>query len=220
MKVLLIDNYDSFTYNLYHVIAAIDGSSVTVLRNDDRALLSRIATEEFDAVVIGPGPGSPDDRKYFGQCLEIIQEYGGKGLPILGVCLGFQGIAHAFGAKLKRARQPMHGKTSPLNIHDESAILNGIHTDSEVMRYHSIMIDTDYPMPREIRVTAEVVSKEETVRVNGREVMAIAHHKLPIYGVQFHPESYYTPSGKTVIGNFISIARATNYTGRRRQDID
>lgn len=211
MKILLIDNYDSFVYNLYHAIAGIDDTSVTVLRNDDDTLLTRVASKEFDAVIIGPGPGSPDDQNYFGQCLKILQIYGNKGLPIFGVCLGFQGIAYAFGATLRRASRPTHGKLSSLVIHRPSRIFTDIPDNSIVMRYHSLMIDMNQQLPEVLRITAEVDSSEQSVAINGREIMAIEHTTLPIYGVQFHPESYASDKGRQMVRNFIEVAKNSDY---------
>lgn len=204
MNVLLIDNYDSFVHNLYHQLAGLEGVKVTVLRNDNQDLLSRIEAGEFDKIVVGPGPGSPDDRDYFGKNLDIIRRYGQEGLPIFGVCLGFQGIAYEFGAKLKKADIPIHGKYSPLSISNQPGVLTGLPQGVEVMRYHSLMIDPDHPLPDELRILAEVQPSEDTVSTNGREIMAIAHTTLPIAGVQFHPESHYTRCGTKIMKNFIT----------------
>ena len=206
MKILLIDNYDSFTYNLLHLFAPIDGVDVEVVRNDED-FLGRLAHGEFDGVIISPGPGDPTDRHYFGNNMKVIEDYGLKGLPILGVCLGFQGIAAYFGANLKKARYPMHGKTSKLKIIKDDNLLKGMTGGIEVMRYHSLMIDTDQPLPDEIVFTAEVDRSEQSVELNGIEMMALRHQALPIYGVQFHPESFASELGDTLADNFIDIIR-------------
>lgn len=206
MKILLIDNYDSFTYNLLHLFAQIDEVDVEVVRNDED-FLTRLASGEFDGVIISPGPGDPRDKHYFGKNMKVIEEYGLKGLPILGVCLGFQGIAAYFGANLKKANSPMHGKTSKLEILKDDNLLKDLDNGIEVMRYHSLMVDTDKPLPDELIFTAEIDRNEESVKLNGIEMMALRHQALPIYGVQFHPESFASEMGDTLANNFINIIR-------------
>ena len=202
IELLLIDNYDSFTYNLYHLLSEIEGVSLTVRRNDDD-YLPELDAGTYDAVIIGPGPGSPTDESYFGDCLKVIKHYGTNGLPILGVCLGFQGIAHAFGASLKRANLPMHGKLSELNILKDDTLFAGISGVPEVMRYHSLMIDPGQHIPKELVITAEVNKEASSVQSNGREIMALEHQIYPIYGVQFHPESFGTDTGLQIVKNFL-----------------
>lgn len=206
MKILLIDNYDSFTYNLLHLFARINGVEVEVVRNDED-FLGRLAGGEFDGVIISPGPGDPRDDHYFGKNMKVIEEYGQKGMPILGVCLGFQGIAAYFGGSLKKANSPMHGKTSKLKIIENDNLLKGLHSGIEVMRYHSLMIDTDKALPDGIIFTAETGHDEDSVKLNGVEIMALRHNSLPIYGVQFHPESFASEMGDTLADNFINIIR-------------
>ena len=208
MKILLIDNYDSFTYNLLHLFAQIDGVDVEVVRNDED-FLSRLGDGEFDGVIISPGPGDPRDGHYFGNNMKVIKEYGLRGMPVLGVCLGFQGIAAYFGANLKKAKSPMHGKTSKLKILKNDNLLEGLNDGIEVMRYHSLMIDTDKPLPDEIIFTAEVDRVEKSVKSNGLELMALRHQALPIYGVQFHPESFASEMGDTLANNFVNIIRSS-----------
>lgn len=202
IDLLLIDNYDSFTYNLYHLLSEMKGVALSVRRNDEN-FLPDLDAGAFDAVVIGPGPGSPQDENYFGSCLKVITHYGKQGLPILGVCLGFQGIAHAFGASLKRANLPMHGKLSELEILKHDTLFAGIEGAPEVMRYHSLMVDTDQPIPNELMITAEVSKDAPSVEINGREIMALEHQDYPIYGVQFHPESFGTDIGLQIVENFL-----------------
>lgn len=206
MKILLIDNYDSFTYNLLHLFAKIQDVEVEVVRNDED-FLNRLANGEFDGVIISPGPGNPTDEHYFGENMKVIEKYGLKGMPILGVCLGFQGIAAYFGASLKKAKSPMHGKTSKLKILEKDSLLNGLNDHIEVMRYHSLMIDTDKPLPEEIIFTAQTDASEQSVRLNGQEMMALRHKDLAIYGVQFHPESFASEMGDTLADNFINIIK-------------
>ena len=205
MKILLIDNYDSFTYNLVHLFAQFRDVEVDVVRNDNIpfTLLNKNA---YSGVIIGPGPGSPIDIDYFGQNMKVIRDYGLNGLPILGICLGFQGIASFFGASLKPAAYPQHGKTSIIDIvGGGSKILNGVTQGDVVMRYHSLMIDTVKAIPDEIIVTAEVVSSADTVKLNGPEIMSLEHRDYSIYGLQFHPESFATEKGKVIARNFIKI---------------
>ncbi len=207
MRILLIDNYDSFTYNLLHLFASIDGVEVEVVRNDED-FLGRLSGGEFDGVIISPGPGDPRDHHYFGENMKVIEGYGLKGMPILGVCLGFQGIAAYFGANLKKAKSPMHGKTSKLKISGSDNLLHGLDDGMEVMRYHSLMIDTDTPLPDEVIFTAEVDRGEDSVELNGIEMMALRHQALPIYGVQFHPESFASEMGDMLANNFVNIIKS------------
>lgn len=206
-KILLIDNYDSFVFNLKALCESLEGVSITVMRNDD-PFIELLGQNRFDGLIISPGPGSPDDEHYFGQCMRAIKEVGpSRRLPIFGVCLGFQGIAHAFGCTLRRAPLPMHGKVSALKIIEPGVILRDIADGSRVMRYHSLMIDMRKPFSDELKITAEVAQGERSIIKNGREIMAIEHVKLPIYGVQYHPESFATESGREMIENFVeSIA--------------
>ena len=205
MKVLLIDNYDSFTYNLLHLLIEA-GAEVDVVRNDQDFLPS-LNNGIYSHVVIGPGPGSPQDARYFGKCMQVILQYGTKGLPILGVCLGFQGIACAFGASLKRAQVPMHGKASRLLIHSTGSdgLLKGSVNNDEVMRYHSLMVDASTLPTSKLCITSEVTPADNSVKANGREIMSLQHIVHPIYGVQFHPESFKTKAGHQIIKNFLSI---------------
>ena len=190
--LLLIDNYDSFVYNLYQFIAET-GQEVRIVRND------RITPEEVlemrpDAVVISPGPGKPSDA---GICEELIRKKAGE-IPILGVCLGHQAIAEAFGAEVVHAGRLMHGKTSILTEVKDSVLLEGIRGPIQVARYHSLAVRED-TLPEEIRVTT---------RSEDGEVMAIEHRQYPIYGIQFHPESVMTPEGHRMIENFVrSVTR-------------
>ncbi len=206
-KILLVDNYDSFVYNLKALCESLEGVCITVMRNDD-PFIELLAVGRFDGLIISPGPGSPDDVHYFGQCMTAIKDVGPTmNLPILGVCLGFQGIAHAFGCTLRRAPLPMHGKVSALKVIQPSVILRGVNDGSMVMRYHSLMIDMAKPFSKDLRITAEVDHQEKSTVKNGPEVMAIEHVSLPIYGVQYHPESFATESGREMIENFVGSIR-------------
>ncbi len=207
MKILIIDNYDSFTYNLLHLFAQIEDIEIEVVRNDED-FLGKLAGGNFAGVIISPGPGDPRDEHYFGKNMKVIKDYGLKGLPILGVCLGFQGIAAYFGASLKKAKVPMHGKTSKIEIISNDKLLQGFNSGTQVMRYHSLMIDTDKDLPEEIIFTAETDPSEQSVEQNGREIMALRHKDLPLYGVQFHPESFASEMSSELARNFVNIVRS------------
>lgn len=190
--ILLIDNYDSFVYNLYQFIAEIE-PDVKIVRND------KITPEEIealspDAIVISPGPGKPSDA---GVCIEVIQKLKGKS-PILGVCLGHQAIAEAFGATVGHAKQLMHGKVSVLeDVRTDSVLFGGLEIPVKVARYHSLAVD-ESTLPEDLEVTA---------RSKDNEVMAMEHKIYPIYGLQFHPESVMTPEGVKMIENFLKSCK-------------
>lgn len=201
---LLIDNYDSFVFNLKFLFESLPGVKVIVKRNDD-PFLAELGSGQYAGLIISPGPGSPDDIRYFGQCMEAITRVCPElELPVLGVCLGFQGIALGFGCRLKRASLPMHGKVSPLRVFQPGVILKGIEDGTKVMRYHSLMIDTDQPMSSDLCLTAEVSADDFSCAHNGRQIMVIEHRLLPIYGVQYHPESFATEMGREMVDNFVS----------------
>lgn len=208
VHLLLIDNFDSFTYNLQHLLAVIPDVTLTVKRNNED-FIRALETGDYTGVVIGPGPGSPEDDNYFGFNKRVILEFGTQGLPILGVCLGFQGIYHCFGGQLKVARLPMHGKISELQIENHGLILQGIPNGIRVMRYHSIMADLTQAVPDCLELlayTCASVSQE----LNGQELMALEHKEYPIYGVQFHPESFATEYGEHIVGNFVKCCLNRN----------
>ncbi len=203
-RILLIDNYDSFTFNLQHLIQIHSDVMLTVRRND-QDFLSELEQGVYAGVVIGPGPGSPEDRHYFGHNQEVILRFGTHGLPILGVCLGFQGIYHSFGGRLRIAALPMHGKVSQLNIREPGVLFQDVPSGARVMRYHSIMADFTESAPDCLYPTAFTCSdsKEDSVTQNGVELMALEHRDYPIFGVQFHPESFATEYGGRMIRNFL-----------------
>jgi anthranilate synthase component 2 len=194
MKVLIIDNYDSFTYNLYQLVGELlqqyPGSSVEVFRND-KITQAAIQAAGYDRIIISPGPGAPDDPEYFGVCGEVIRKLG-KTTPVLGVCLGLQGIAYVYGAKIVRAALPMHGKTS-LITHNGKGLFKALPQDLEVMRYHSLVVDAQ-TVPSELAVTA---------RASDGTIMALVHTTYPVCGIQFHPESFASEGGKVMLGNFL-----------------
>jgi anthranilate synthase component 2 len=186
--VLVIDNYDSFTYNLVQYLGEL-GADVQVVRND-AASVDSIAASKPDRIVISPGPGRPEDA---GITIEVIRQLGAT-LPILGVCLGHQAIGAAFGASVVRAAAPMHGKTSTIE-HDRRGVFTGIEGPFTASRYHSLIV-ADEGLPPEIEIAAR--TRED------RSIMGIRHRRLPIHGVQFHPESILTGEGHHLLRNFLS----------------
>ena len=194
-KLLVIDNYDSFTYNLVHLIGAIPGLEMEVVRND-KITVDEIAAKAPDAIIISPGPKTPKEA---GVCVPTIERFQGE-IPIFGVCLGHQSIGEAFGADVIRASRLMHGKTSKIS-HNGSGIFKGVNKDGfTATRYHSLTIEPN-SLPSELEVTA---TSDDGM------IMAIAHKELPIHSVQFHPESIASESGTQLVENFINIARSFN----------
>lgn len=191
MKFLIIDNYDSFVYNIAQYLGEL-GVDCEVIRND-KISLEQIKQNNYDAIIISPGPGTPSDRKYFGVCSDVIKDMGTT-TPILGVCLGHQGIIEAFGGKVVNAGCVRHGKTSQVK-HTESELFRDVKNPFRATRYHSLVGDKTI-IPDVLEVTA-------TASDDG-EVMAIRHKKYLIEGVQFHPESIMTEDGKKILSNFIN----------------
>ncbi len=190
--ILLIDNYDSFTYNLVHYVEEL-GSEVQVHRND-KISLKQISKLKPKKIIISPGPCTPNEA---GICLELIREFHDK-MPILGVCLGHQSIGQAFGAKIIKSSKIMHGKTSCMS-NLGSKIFRGIPKSFEATRYHSLIIKYE-SLPESFRISAETMDEKNKV------IMAIEHKEYPCYGVQFHPESIASvPYGKKIIKNFLKI---------------
>jgi anthranilate synthase component II len=185
--ILLIDNYDSFTYNLFHYLGEL-GAEVKVFRNDEISL-DEIAALRPERIVVSPGPCTPNEA---GISCEVIRRFG-AGTPILGVCLGHQCIGAAFGGAIVRAPSLMHGKLSPV-FHDSKKIYRALKNPFAAMRYHSLVIDPA-TCPPELEVTAH---SDDGV------IMGVRHRSLPIEGVQFHPESILTEKGKRLLGNFLS----------------
>jgi para-aminobenzoate synthetase component 2 len=189
--LLMIDNYDSFTYNLVQYFAQL-GQDVVVRRNDSIDL-AEIAALAPSHLVISPGPCSPDQA---GISLAAIRHFAGQ-LPILGVCLGHQAMAQAFGAKVVRARQVVHGKNSLIR-HDNSSVFSGLNNPLSVTRYHSLVVDAA-SLPADFRMTAWTTTADGGVD----EIMGIAHRHLPLHGVQFHPEAILTEQGHQLLANFL-----------------
>jgi len=212
MNVLIIDNYDSFTFNLYQYVGEIlqtldsdEETSVIVKRNNE-ITLADVEAMNLDRIIISPGPGSPDDPAYFGICAEVIETLG-KTVPLLGVCLGMQGIAHVFGGDVVRASVPMHGKVSSIR-HDNSGIYQGLPQELEIMRYHSLVVKAD-TIPSCLTITSVVANDSRSElsfaesALTGDEIMGLAHKEYPIQGVQFHPESFATEGAKRLLSNFL-----------------
>ena len=190
MRVLLIDNFDSFTYNLYQYLGEL-ADEVTVVRNGD-VPFEDIRAKRFTHIVISPGPGNPTSPAYFGDCAEVIKEFQGE-YPILGICLGHQGIAAAFGAKIVRAPRIMHGKTSTFS-HSGEGLFAGLPETITAMRYHSLAVDPS-TTPSELSIDAVI---------DDGTIMAFHHQVYQVYGLQFHPESFGTETGKKLLRNFLS----------------
>lgn len=185
--ILIVDNYDSFTYNLYQMVGAIN-PNIKVVRNDE------IKPEEIniinpDKIIISPGPGKPKDA---GISIDVIKQFAPK-IPILGVCLGHQAIGEAFGGKTVYAKELMHGKSSLVKIYNECKLFQGISPITEVARYHSLAVDSK-TLPKDLTVIAWSFDDE---------IMAIKHRNFETYGVQFHPESILTPMGEKILENFL-----------------
>ncbi len=191
MIVLLIDNYDSFTHNLYQRMGEL-GVQVRVVRNDaiDVAGIEALAP---DRIVLSPGPGRPERERDFGVCGQAIEHFGGR-LPLLGICLGHQGIVHRLGGQVVSAPEIVHGKSSRIQ-HDGHGLFDGLEQGIEVMRYHSLMAERS-SLPESLQISAET---------DQGLVMAVRHRQWPLYGVQFHPESIGTPEGSRLLGNFLAM---------------
>jgi len=212
MNVLIIDNYDSFTFNLYQYVGEIlqtldsDKEASVIVKRNNEITLADVQAMNLDRIIISPGPGSPDDPAYFGICSEVIETLG-KTVPLLGVCLGMQGIAYVFGGDVVRASVPMHGKVSSIR-HDNSGIYQGLPQELEIMRYHSLVVKAD-TIPSCLTITSVVANDSRAElsfaesALTGDEIMGLAHKEYPIQGVQFHPESFATEGAKRLLSNFL-----------------
>ena len=197
MKTLIIDNYDSFVYNLVQYVGELGGEPI-VFRNDQISI-DQVKRLQPDRIILSPGPGTPEDPRYFGTCSSILKEVSPK-VPTLGVCLGCQGIVHVFGGEIIRANRLMHGKTSMIN-HDGKTIFRGVTNPLTATRYHSLVADKG-SIPSCLVITAEAL--------DDLEVMGVRHIDYPIEGVQFHPESILTDDGMRIMSNFLGGARDEN----------
>jgi anthranilate synthase component 2 len=198
--IVLIDNYDSFTFNLFHYLGEL-GAQVVVHRNDKVAVADVVAAEP-EAIVLSPGPCTPDDA---GICLDLI-EAATATIPLFGVCLGHQAIGQVFGGKVVRAPVPVHGKLSTIK-HQGGGVFRGINGPFQATRYHSLVVDRA-SMPDELTTVAET---------DDRLVMGLAHKTLPVHGVQFHPESIASEHGHVILKNFLDLAAAWNANRRPRR---
>jgi|ERR671924_2084475 anthranilate synthase component 2 len=195
MKILVIDNYDSFVYNIAQILGEL-GAEPIVVRNN-QITLEDIKAMNPDGIVISPGPGHPADRRYFGVCTNVITELGPK-TPILGVCLGHQGIVHAFGGKVINAKKVRHGKTSIIQFTAEDRLFESVANPFKATRYHSLVADQN-EIPGCLEITARAL--------DDGEIMGIRHKKYPIEGVQFHPESVLTSEGRRILSNFLLMVK-------------
>ena len=193
MRVTLIDNYDSFTFNLVHYIGEL-GADVKVWRNDEISVEEAL-DEEPDALVLSPGPCTPNEA---GICLDLVRAAGAT-KPILGVCLGHQAIGQVFGGRVVRAPVPMHGKISRVS-HNARGLFRGVNGPFHATRYHSLVIDRA-TAPEDLEITAEA---------DDGLIMAVSHRDRPVHGVQFHPESIASEHGRTILKNFLDLANAFN----------
>ena len=192
--VLVIDNYDSFTYNLVQYLGEL-GAEVRVMRND-QVTINDVVDAKPDHIVISPGPGRPEDA---GVTMSVIRACG-RETPILGVCLGHQAIGAVFGGEVVRAGTPMHGKTSTID-HDGRGVFSGIAGPFVASRYHSLVV-AEHGLPAELEVTARTA--------DGEHIMGLRHREWPVHGVQFHPESILTGEGKTILGNFLRCSKSSS----------
>nr|MCR5202012.1 aminodeoxychorismate/anthranilate synthase component II [Lachnospiraceae bacterium] len=184
---LLIDNYDSFSYNLYQAVGVYD-ADIKVVKNDE-IKVEDIKDMNPDRIILSPGPGRPENA---GICEEVVKEYSGK-VPILGVCLGHQAICEAFGSKINYAKELMHGKSSEVKLDTNASLFTGIDRYETVGRYHSLAVDEE-----NLSASLKVVA-----RADDGQIMAVKHKQHDTYGLQFHPESILTPSGDKIVKNFI-----------------
>lgn len=201
--ILVIDNYDSFTFNLVQYLSEL-GAELQVFRNDEAFEIKNVNPT---GIVISPGPGRPEQA---GKCVSLIREWA-PCKPILGVCLGHQAIGCAFGGKIVSAPKLMHGKTSQI-YHNQRGLFDGIANPFEATRYHSLIVDRE-SLPADLLITAET---------DDGIIMGLQHHSYPLYGVQFHPESILTAEGKKIIANFLKICRAqeSRYDARNDSNVD
>ena len=197
MKILIIDNYDSFTFNLYQYLGEIlmkkSKNFKLIVKRNDEITIPEIEKQKFDRIIISPGPGNPSDPRYFGICKDVLLKVG-KTTPVLGICLGMQGLAHYYGGKIAPAKTPMHGKTS-LITHDSQGVFKNLPQNLEVMRYHSLIVKKEN-LPSCLKITATA----------GTDIMGLRHTRYPIEGVQFHPESFATEAGSQMLRNFLERA--------------
>ena len=192
--ILLIDNYDSFSYNLYQLVGSIN-QNIQVIRNDELNV-QQIERLNPSHIIISPGPGRPKDAGIYEAAIDYFKDK----IPLLGVCLGHQAIAETFGGKITYAKEIMHGKQSTITITEPSPLFNGLEQKFTAARYHSLAVSRE-TMPQELKITAQT---------DDGEIMALEHRTYPIFGLQFHPESILTAQGDTIIRNFLAIGGGNN----------
>lgn len=190
VAVLVLDSYDSFVYNLVQYLGELGAEPITV--RNDQSSVKQLLTLGAEALVVSPGPGRPERA---GVICDAIREFGERGIPVLGVCLGHQAIGHVYGAEVVRASQPMHGKTSEVD-HDGMGVFRGLPTPLTVTRYHSLVIEPS-SVPSTLQITATS---------SDGAVMGIRHREFPVEGIQFHPESILTHAGRSLLGAFLELA--------------
>lgn len=195
MKILILDNYDSFVYNIAQLVGSLKATP-TVVRNN-QITIDDIQSMDFDAIVISPGPGHPKYKRDFGICTDVIRELG-PSVPILGICLGHQGIVHAFGGKVTKASEIRHGKTSLVKFEGDPILFEGVKNPFVATRYHSLIADKA-TLPNCLKVTS--------ISLDDGEIMSARHEKYVIEGIQFHPESIMTGEGKKILSNFLNMVR-------------
>jgi anthranilate synthase component 2 len=195
MNVLIIDNYDSFTYNLYQyageVLEKKGAPFVLKVFRNDKITLEQIINDAYNRIIISPGPGTPEEKKYFGVCFDVLKHLAPR-VPLLGVCLGMQGMAYIDGGKITRAKVPMHGKVSKIK-NDQQGVFQGLPSNLDVMRYHSLIVQRE-SLPNSFEISAETEDSE---------IMGIRHKEYPLEGIQFHPESFATEGGLHMVENFL-----------------
>lgn len=200
--ILLIDNYDSFSYNLYQLVGSLNPEIRTV--RNDKITLDEMEALAPEAILLSPGPGRPEEA---GICLETIRRFAGE-IPILGVCLGHQAIGLALGGTVSFAKTLMHGKTSVVTLDGKCPLFDGLPEKIAVARYHSLAVMADDRFPAELQIVATA---------DDGEIMAIADKKRPLYGLQFHPESIMTPDGETILRRFLAVADRFNRSKKERK---
>jgi anthranilate synthase component II len=195
MKILIIDNYDSFVYNIAQIMGFLN--TIPFVERNNKLCLKDIVKMDPDAIIISPGPGHPKYKKDFGICNNVITQLGPT-FPILGICLGHQGIVHAYGGKVKQALKIKHGKTSMVKYYHNTVLFENVQNPFTATRYHSLIADKD-SLPNCLKITSK--------SVDDSEIMGIKHEKYLIEGIQFHPESILTGEGKKILSNFINMIK-------------
>ena len=198
MSILIVDNFDSFTFNLYQMLSML-AQEVIVKRNNE-ITVAELKALRPSGVVLSPGPGHPAEARDFGVCKQVVEQAADFNCPVLGVCLGHQGIVQHSGGKVVRAGQPVHGKMSPIRIVAKSPLFAGLESGMKVMRYHSLIAERQ-TLPAQLEIVAELDGPDPII-------MAVQDKKRNLHGLQFHPESVGTSVGKQILENFVSLCKA------------